>query len=81
MISKTIHSIRVYFKCRRCIFLHWCDWSGCVSRSLYPIIKLLGKNASIKSTELAKAMFTFGLNGAEKQILENKDILDQKKNH
>lgn len=47
-----------------------------ISRSLYPIIKLFGKNASIKSTELAKAMFTVGINGADKEILENKEILD-----
>ncbi|WP_299520236.1 NAD(P)H-binding protein [Winogradskyella sp.] len=46
-----------------------------ISRSLYPIIKLFGKNASIKSTELAKAMFQVGLTGAEKSFLENKDIL------
>ena len=47
-----------------------------ISRSLYPLIKLLGRNASIKSTELAVAMFKVGMEGAEKTILENKDILD-----
>ncbi len=46
-----------------------------ISRALYPVIKLLGSNASIKSTELARAMFTVGMNGAKKEILENKDIL------
>ncbi len=47
-----------------------------ISRALYPLIRLLGKNASIKSTELALAMFKVGLEGAEKEILENKDILN-----
>ncbi len=46
-----------------------------ISRSLYPVIKLLGSKASIKSTELAKAMFIVGMNGAKKEILENKDII------
>jgi nucleoside-diphosphate-sugar epimerase len=49
-----------------------------VMRGLYPLIKLLGKKYSIKSTELANAMFSTGLNGAEKQILENHDILNVK---
>jgi len=47
-----------------------------VSRKLYPMIKLFGKNASIKSTELGKAMFKVGLCGHDKSILENKDILE-----
>jgi len=46
-----------------------------LTRLLYPLIKLLGEKASIKSTELASAMFNVGINGADKQILENKDIL------
>ena len=45
-------------------------------RVLYPMIKLLGKNYSIKSTELATAIFKTGLYGYEKSILENKDILN-----
>lgn len=47
-----------------------------VSRRLYPFIKLLGKNASITSVELANAMFNVGLYGANKGILENRDILN-----
>jgi len=47
-----------------------------VSRALYPLIKLFGKNASIKSTELAKAMFNVSINGANKLELENRDILE-----
>lgn len=47
-----------------------------ISRILYPLIKLFGKNVSIKSTELARAMFHVGLNGADMEILENKDILE-----
>jgi len=46
-----------------------------ITRLLYPVIKLLGKNASIKSTELGAAIFSVGLQGAEKGILENRDIL------
>lgn len=46
-----------------------------VSRSLYPLIRLFGKNASIKSTELADAMFHVGVNGADKDVLENREIL------
>ena len=46
-----------------------------VSRALYPLIRLMGKNSSIKSTELAQAMFNVGLKGAAEEILENKQIL------
>ncbi len=46
-------------------------------RTLYPLIQLFGSNASIKSTELAEAMFQVGLSGAESEVLENKDIMDQ----
>lgn len=47
-----------------------------ISRTLYPIIKVFGKNSSIKSTELASAMFNVGLNGADQEVLENRDILN-----
>lgn len=46
-----------------------------IIKSLYPLLKLLGDKYSIKSTELANAMFNVGLKGADKQILENQDIL------
>jgi len=46
-----------------------------VSRALYPLIKLFGKSASIKSTELAQAMFQVAMEGTDKEILENRDIL------
>ncbi|MEM7574702.1 MAG: NAD(P)H-binding protein [Bacteroidota bacterium] len=46
-----------------------------VSRWMYPLIRLFGKNASIKSTELAQGMFQVGLQGAEQEVLENRDIL------
>lgn len=46
-----------------------------ITRFLYPIIKLIGKKYSITSTALAKAMFNVGMNGAEKEVLENQDIL------
>lgn len=50
-----------------------------ISRFLYPLIKLLGPVLSIKSTELATAMFNVGLNGCDLEILENKDILNEVK--
>ncbi len=51
------------------------NWLYQISRALYPVIKLFGNGASIKSTELAAAMFHVGINGAEQEILENKDII------
>lgn len=45
-----------------------------LSRFLYPVIRLFGSNASIKSTELAAAMFHVGLIGYEGEILENREI-------
>ena len=45
-----------------------------LSRWLYPIIKILGKNLSITDQQLAKTMFTVGLNGYSKEILENEDM-------
>ncbi|MBK7763215.1 MAG: NAD(P)H-binding protein [Bacteroidetes bacterium] len=45
-------------------------------RVLYPLINFLGKRYSIKSTELANVMFFVGMHGADKQILENQDILN-----
>jgi len=47
-----------------------------ISRALYPLIRLMGANGSITSTELANAMFKVGLNGADTEILENKTILE-----
>lgn len=47
-----------------------------VYRWLYPLIRLMGKNASITSEELGKAIFTAGMVGAPKQTLENRDILE-----
>jgi uncharacterized protein YbjT (DUF2867 family) len=47
-----------------------------LSRKLYPVIKLMGRNGSIKSTELAQGMFKVGLNGTDREELENAQILD-----
>jgi uncharacterized protein YbjT (DUF2867 family) len=47
-----------------------------IMRSLYPILRNLGGNFSIKSTELGKVMFEIGLNGTDKKILENKDLIN-----
>ncbi|MEZ4685750.1 MAG: NAD-dependent epimerase/dehydratase family protein [Bacteroidia bacterium] len=44
-------------------------------RFLYPLIRRIGTNSSITSTELAQAMFNVGLHGARKEELENRDIL------
>ncbi|MEX0347163.1 MAG: NAD(P)H-binding protein [Rhizobiaceae bacterium] len=44
-------------------------------RWLYPIIRLLGEGSSIRSTELAEAMFQVGLQGHPKEVLENRDII------
>lgn len=44
-------------------------------RFLYPVMRLLGNKYSIRSTELATVMFEVGLNGSEKSVLENADIL------
>jgi uncharacterized protein YbjT (DUF2867 family) len=49
-----------------------------IIKALYPIFKLAGDKYSIKSTDLANAMFNVGLNGAAMQILENQDILKYK---
>lgn len=48
-----------------------------ISRTLYPLIKLFGDSASIKSTELAQAMLHVGMQGSSLEVLENKDILEQ----
>ncbi len=48
-----------------------------VFRLLYPFLKnIAGKNSSITSVELGKAMFESGFRMPEKVLLENKDILD-----
>ena len=43
-------------------------------RIIYPLVKLLGNNLSITDEQLAKVMFSVGLNGYPKEILENKDM-------
>jgi len=47
-----------------------------ISRFLYPLIKLFGSNSSIQSTELAASMFKIGLSGSDKEIFENKYIME-----
>ncbi len=48
-----------------------------IMRVMYPMIKLLGKNYSIPSTELAQVIFNVGLDNMNQQeIFENKDIKD-----
>lgn len=52
------------------------NFSYRLMRTAYPLFKMLGPNYSIKSTELADAMFHVGLNGAGQEVFENKAILD-----
>lgn len=44
-------------------------------RLAYPFINLIWPDASVRSTALAEAMFRAGLYGADKEILENADIV------
>lgn len=46
-----------------------------ISRWFYPLLKLMGQQVSITSTQLASAMFHVGKNGHVLSILENKDLL------
>ena len=45
-------------------------------RKLYPLFKLFGKNMSVKSTELAEAMYGVFKKKPTKTILENRDIVE-----
>ncbi|MFC2168359.1 hypothetical protein ACFLRW_05180 [Acidobacteriota bacterium] len=45
-----------------------------LTRKLYPLLKVIYSNGVITSEQLAKAMFTTGIKGAGKAILENRDI-------
>ncbi len=47
-----------------------------IFRMIYPLVKLISKNYSITSVQLANAMFLVGRDGAEKHILENIDLLE-----
>ncbi len=47
-----------------------------ILRLMYPLIKSFNPDSSIKSTELANAMFQVGLHGESMEILENQDILN-----
>lgn len=44
-------------------------------RLLYPLIRLFGEGSSIRSTDLAEAMFRVGLQSHAQEILENQDIV------
>mgnify|MGYP003574913609 CR=1 FL=1 len=46
-----------------------------ILKVFYPLLKLFGKKYSIRSVELAEAMFNVAMNGADREILENEDIL------
>lgn len=44
-------------------------------RLLYPLLKPLIKNTSVRSTDLVRAMLNVGLNQTNQEVFENKDIL------
>lgn len=44
-------------------------------RVMYPGVRLLGRKFSITSVELAKAMFITGIQGSDKDVMENADIV------
>ena len=46
-----------------------------ILRWFYPVIRLLGDNASVRSTELAEAIVRVGLTGHDQECLENRDIV------
>jgi uncharacterized protein YbjT (DUF2867 family) len=52
------------------------NWMYRISRMLYPLFKMLGRNYSLKSTELGEAIFKAGFHQTPKVVLENRDILD-----
>ena len=47
-----------------------------LSRTLYPLFKIMGKNMSIKSTELAKVIYHVGMNGSDMEVMENRDMIN-----
>ena len=51
------------------------NFSYRLMRILYPVLRMFGDNASIKSTDLAASMFSVGLHGSNLEIYENRDIL------
>ena len=55
------------------------NFSYRLMRLLYPLIRLFGKKYSIKSTELAQAMFYVGIHGSSSSILENAAIIEHLK--
>jgi hypothetical protein len=44
-------------------------------RLIYPFVSKILPNKTIKSTSLANTIFEVGINGHEKEVLENIDIL------
>ncbi len=52
------------------------NFSYRISRKIYPILRLLMPNGVITSERLARVIFNTGLKGANKVILENRDIRD-----
>ncbi len=57
------------------------NFSYKVFKILYPLIKLLGNNMSVKSEQLAQVMFQIAFMGIDKEVLENRDIVAWFKAH
>lgn len=51
------------------------NWMYRLTRFLYPVIRCLGPQYSIPSADLGRVLFTVGIHGAEKEILENRDLV------
>jgi uncharacterized protein YbjT (DUF2867 family) len=51
-----------------------------ISRFLYPLIRAFGPKYSIRSTELAQAMFEVACHGSDQEVMENDEILHYLKN-
>lgn len=84
MAENQISNLNLRFYCFRPAYIYPVkprkepNFGYAILRVLYPLLKLFGERYSITSTELAEAMFHVGLNGADKEILENRDILKYK---
>lgn len=47
-----------------------------IMRMAYPLYRLLGEKYSIRSTELAACMYDVGKKGCDKEVIENKDMIE-----
>lgn len=52
------------------------NFSYRMMRIFYPLMRLFGDSVSIRSGQLAQAMFSIALSGDKQEVWENKDMLD-----